>query len=214
MDIKPTPTKEHKKSHHHDKAHKTDMIVNGQATTAAYAPATATLDKIPTETWGPFTICVVIFLVILTCFILNCNRIRRKVDEHRMNRHGKSGPFSFEKRHKDLQEADLEWNVHPPIVFTSEKLSTPESTYSSKGSSIAQKHHYQDENFMKTQPPSVQLRLTLEEASAAANVTTIEPARTLNKQTNSLLPLFSTPHQPHTGDHSSYKECTKNPIRM
>ncbi|KAF1796952.1 hypothetical protein V8B55DRAFT_1445338 [Mucor lusitanicus] len=143
-----------------------------------YTPARATTERIPTTTWGSFTAVVVVFLVILTCFILNCSCIRRKVNEKRMDKLGRSGPLSFERRHKELQEADLEWNNHPPMVFTNEKLTTPESTYSSKhstsstssswstvNSTIAQKHHYQDKNFIKNQPPSVQLRLTLENAS-------------------------------------------------
>ncbi|KAI8642093.1 hypothetical protein BD408DRAFT_417070 [Parasitella parasitica] len=166
--------------------------------TDIYTPARATTERIPTTTWGPFTIVIVVFLVILTCFILNCSRIRRKVNEKRMDKVGWSGPFSFERRHKALQEADLEWNNHPPMVFTNEKLiTTPESTYSSKFSSsscsawsstsstIAQKHHYQDENLIKNQPPSVQLRLTLENAS---NSTLSPPA--------SKRPMI-LPHQHH-----------------
>ncbi|KAL9546129.1 hypothetical protein MBANPS3_006810 [Mucor bainieri] len=168
----PTPTI---KSHHHPHSGKSATTtaiydVPPLITDSIYAPARATTERIPTTTWGSFTAVVVVFLVILTCFILNCSCIRRKL--------GRSGPLSFERRHKELQEADLEWNNHPPMVFTNEKLTTPESTYSSKhstsstssswstaNSTIAQKHHYQDKNFIKNQPPSVQLRLTLENAS-------------------------------------------------
>ncbi|KAI8081896.1 uncharacterized protein B0P05DRAFT_538519 [Gilbertella persicaria] len=157
----------------------------------------ATSERIPTTTWGPFTIVVVVSLVLLTCFILNCNRIRRRVDETRMNRLGRTGSFSFESRHKQLQEADLEWNSHPPIVYTQEKLTSPESTYassniissskssthsahsgwSSNNSTIAQSHHYHDINFIKNQPPSVQLRLTLENASRNSLSTYMNPKR-------------------------------------
>lgn len=179
---KPTPIDEHKNLHQ-KKTHHHGHHLN-QATNATLAHATATLDRIPTETWGPFTIGIVVLLVIMTCFILNCNRIRRKVDEHRMMmRHGTKSSSSYEKRHKDLQEADLEWNIHPPMVFTQQQplLSTPESTYNNKRSSssdwsssstissiVAQKHHYQDKEFIKNQPPGVQLRLTLENASSIA----------------------------------------------
>ena len=140
-------------------------------------------ERIPTSTWGPFTIIVVVFLVILTCFILNCSRIRRKVSERRMDKLGLSGTFkqkSYEKRHKELQEADLEWNNNPPMVYE-DKLSTPESAHCSKHSSvsssawsshstleIAQDHHYNDINFIKNQPPGVQLRLALENASTSS----------------------------------------------
>ncbi|KAI8372135.1 hypothetical protein BD560DRAFT_423398 [Blakeslea trispora] len=152
----------------------------------------ATSERIPTTTWGPFTIVVVILLVFLTCFILNCNKIRRKVDETKMHRLGKTGPFSFENRHKQLQEADLEWNIHPPIVYTQEKISTPESSHSrnsnssihsknsvnsgwsSNNSTIAQSHHYYDMEFLKNQPPSVQLRLTLESASKNSTSTLLK----------------------------------------
>ncbi|KAK4514437.1 Fructose-bisphosphate aldolase 1 [Mucor velutinosus] len=172
------------KSNHHphyEKSSTTTVIYDiplPLITNNIYKPARATTERIPTTTWGSFTAIVVVFLVILTCFILNCSCIRRKVNEKRMDRLGRSGSLSFERRHKELQEADLEWNNHPPMVFTNEKLTTPESTYSSKhstsstssswstaNSTIAQKHHYQDKNFIKNQPPSVQLRLTLENAS-------------------------------------------------
>lgn len=203
----PSPTIQSPKSNHHLYAH------HGKSTTILteipmitdinkkniYTPAKATTERIPTTTWGSFTIVVVVFLVILTCFILNCSRIRRKVNETRMDKLGRSGPLSFERRHKELQEADLEWNNHPPMVFTTEKqLTTPESTYSSKHSSssssgwssinstIAQKHHYNDKNFIKNQPPSVQLRLTLENASNSSLYSSAEPKR----------PMI-LPHQQH-----------------
>lgn len=161
------------------------MILSNQ-TLPMGIPARATSERIPTSTWGPFTIVIIVFLVLLTCLIINCSRIQRKVDEKRMDKLGRSGRFSFEKRHKDLQEADLEWNNHPPIVFTNEKISTPESTYSSKhsyssgtwstaNSTIAQQHHYHDKNFIKKQPPSVQLRLTLENASASSLISSKRP---------------------------------------
>jgi hypothetical protein len=182
------------------------------------APGLATPDRIPTSTWGPFTIMVIIFLALFTCFILNCSRIRRKVSERRMDKLGRSGPFAFERRHKELQEADLEWNNHPPMVFTNEKtLTAPESTYSSgssgssngsgsgcsnhsslsrwssTNSTIAQKHHYHDKNFIKNQPPSVQLRLTLENASASNLPTAVEPARTSKR------PMILPQHHHHQG---------------
>lgn len=155
-----------------------------------FAEGLATSERIPTSTWGPFTIVIVVFLVILTCFILNCSRIIRKVNEKRMDRLGRSGTFkqrSYEKRHKDLQEADLEWNNNPPMVYE-DKLSTPESAHCSKHSSvsssgwsshstleIAQNHHYNDINFIKNQPPGVQLRLALENSSTSSLTTTTEP---------------------------------------
>lgn len=154
-----------------------------------FAEGVATSERIPTSTWGPFTIVIVVFLVILTCFILNCSRIIRKVNEKRMDRLGRSGTFkqrSYERRHKDLQEADLEWNNNPPMVYE-DKISTPESIHCSKHSSvsssgwsshstleIAQNHHYNDINFIKNQPPGVQLRLALENSSTS-NLTTAEP---------------------------------------
>lgn len=167
-----------------------------------YAPGLATAERIPTSTWGPFTTMVVTVLVLLTCFILSCGHIRRKVNERRMDKLGRSGPFTFERRHKELQEADLEWNSHPPIVFTNEESVTiPESAYnsssisssssntsdsnhsslsqwSSTNSTIAQQRHYNDREFIKNQPPSVQLRLTLENASVHNSPTAVEPART------------------------------------
>ncbi|GAA5810686.1 hypothetical protein MFLAVUS_004112 [Mucor flavus] len=143
----------------------------------------ATTERIPTSTWGSFTIVVVVFLVLFTCFILNCSRIRRTVDGRRMDKLGRSGTFkkkSFERRHKELQEADLEWNDHPPMVYE-EKLPTPESIHCSKHSSLsssgwsshstlaaAQSHHYNDIHFIRNQPPGVQLRLTLENASSSS----------------------------------------------
>ncbi|GAN07412.1 hypothetical protein MAM1_0160d06909 [Mucor ambiguus] len=176
-----TPTIKSNHHSHYGKSSTTTAVYGippPLTTDSIYTPARATTERIPTTTWGSFTAVVVVFLVILTCFILNCSCIRRKVNEKRMDKLGRSGPLSFERRHKELQEADLEWNNHPPMVFTNEKLTTPESTYSSKhstsstssswstaNSTIAQKHHYQDKNFIKNQPPSVQLRLTLENAS-------------------------------------------------
>lgn len=176
----PNPTIKSNHHRHYEKPSTTNIydIPPPLITDSIYTPAKATTERIPTTTWGSFTAVVVVFLVILTCFILNCSCIRRKVNEKRMDKLGRSGPLSFERRHKELQEADLEWNNHPPMVFTNEKLTTPESTYSSKhstsstssswstaNSTIAQKHHYHDKNFIKNQPPSVQLRLTLENAS-------------------------------------------------
>ncbi|KAG2198340.1 hypothetical protein INT46_010419 [Mucor plumbeus] len=197
----PSPTIRLPKSNHHRYAHhdkpttisiEIPMITDVNKENI-YTPAKATTERIPTTTWGSFTIVVVVFLITLTCFILNCSRIRRKVNETRMDKLGKSGLLSFERRHNKLQEADLEWNNHPPMVFTTEKLlTTPESTYSSKHSSssssssssawsstnstIAQKHHYNDKNFIKNQPPSVQLRLTLENASNSLYISA-EPKR-------------------------------------
>ncbi|CAO3630589.1 unnamed protein product [Mucor hiemalis] len=131
-----------------------------------FAEGVATSERIPTST-----------------------RIIRKVNEKRMDRLGRSGTFkqrSYERRHKDLQEADLEWNNNPPMVYE-DKISTPESIHCSKHSSvsssgwsshstleIAQNHHYNDINFIKNQPPGVQLRLALENSSTS-NLTTAEP---------------------------------------
>ncbi|KAI7890560.1 uncharacterized protein EV154DRAFT_250404 [Mucor mucedo] len=147
----------------------------------------ASYERIPTSTWGPFTIVVVVFLVIFTCFILNCSRIRRSVGERKMDRLGRSGTFkkrSFERRHKDLQEADLEWNNNPPMVYEEKQPTTPESVHCSKNSTLsssawsshstlaaAQSHHYNDINFIRNQPPGVQLRLTLENASSSSLIT-------------------------------------------
>lgn len=149
----------------------------------------ASYERIPTSTWGPFTIVIVVFLVFFTCFIINCSRIRRSVDERKMDRLGRSGTFkkrSFERRHKDLQEADLEWNNHPPMVYEDKQPTTPESIHCSKHSSFsssawssqstlaaAKSHHYSDINFIRNQPPGVQLRLTLENASSSSVI--IEP---------------------------------------
>lgn len=201
----PSPTIRLPKSNHHHAHHDKSTTISIEIPMITdinkeniYTPAKATTERIPTTTWGSFTIVVVVFLVILTCFILNCSRIRRKVNETKMDKLGRSGPLSFERRHKELQEADLEWNNHPPMVFTTEKLlNTPESTYSSKHSSssssgwsstnstIAQKHHYNDKNFIRNQPPSVQLRLTLENASNSLCISA-EPKR----------PMI-LPHQQH-----------------
>ncbi|OBZ82998.1 hypothetical protein A0J61_08955 [Choanephora cucurbitarum] len=143
----------------------------------------ATTERIPTTTWGPFTLFVVVTLVLLTCFILNCKRIRRKVDETKMHRSGKTGSFSFENRHKQLQEADLEWNIHPPIVYTQPPESSHSSLHSknsacsgwsSNNSTIAQSHHYHDLEFIKSQPPGVQLRLALESASIHSTPTLLK----------------------------------------
>lgn len=166
-------------THLHNKVASVTPLLNNKNTYTGLA----TSERIPTSTWGPFTIVVVVFLVTMTCFILNCNRIRRKVNERRMDRLGLSGTFkqrSFEKRHKELQEADLEWNNNPPMVYE-DKLSAPESIHCSKHSSysssgwsshstleIAQNHHYNDINFIKNQPPGVQLRLALENSSTSS----------------------------------------------
>ncbi|KAI8090726.1 hypothetical protein BDF21DRAFT_483685 [Thamnidium elegans] len=133
----------------------------------------ATTERIPTSTWGSFTVVVVVVLVLFTCFILNCSRIRRTVDGRRMNKLGRSGTFkkkSFERRHKELQEADLEWNDHPPMIYE-EKLPTPESihySWSSHSTLAAVKSHHYDINFIRNQLPGVQLRLTLENASSSS----------------------------------------------
>ncbi|KAI9357168.1 hypothetical protein BD770DRAFT_389198 [Pilaira anomala] len=153
----------------------------------------ATTERIPTSTLGPFTVILVVCLVLFTCFILNCSRIRRTVDGRRMDKLGRSGVFkkkSFERRHKDLQEADLEWNDHPPIVYEEKLPATPESIHCSNQSSIsssawssnsttvaaaAQSHHYTDINFIRNQPPSIQLRLQLENASSPSLLLVTEP---------------------------------------
>jgi hypothetical protein len=145
---KPTPTKDQKGSHgHNNKKSDSTTTTTLAQTTNYYAPATATIEKIPTETWGPFTICVVVFLVILTCLILNCSRIRRKVDQRRMRRQN---------------DKDPERLLYPPIVFTDEKLSTPETTYSSKRSSgssnsshstVPQRPHYHPSPLITTIEP-------------------------------------------------------------
>lgn len=178
-------------AHHHNKivnSNSLPPISISKNVALSTAEGTATTERVPTSTWGPFTIVVVVFLVILTCFILNCSRIRRTVSDRRMERLGRSGPFktrSFERRHKELQEADLEWNNTPPMVIYEDKmiLATPESIHCSKHSSLSsctdwssnstlsaaqQSHLYNDINFIKNQPPSIQLRLTLENASSSA----------------------------------------------
>jgi hypothetical protein len=169
----------------------------------------ATTERIPTSTWGPFTIIVVVFLVILTCLILNCSRIVRRVNERRMDKLGRSGPFkkkSFERRHKELQEADLEWNNNPPMVYEDKMLATPESIHCSKHSTLtssgwssystlatAQNHHYNDINFIKNQPPGVQLRLTLENASTSSLI--VEPNMAIIASTSSKSSKSSSIHR-------------------
>jgi hypothetical protein len=114
-----------------------------------------------------------------------------------MDRLGLSNVFkkkSFERRHKELQEADIEWNSSPPMVYLGgrDDLSTPETVHSkpssiyssgySSTSTMAQTHHYTDQSFIKNQPPGVQLRLALESASSStsSNVAEPQPARTSN----------------------------------
>lgn len=175
------------------------QAVNNDTTTieTTSEPVIATSERIPTATSGPFTIVVIVFLVLITCLILNCSRVRRTVNERRMDRLGLSNVFkkkSFERRHKELQEADIEWNSSPPMVYLGgrDDLSTPETVHSkpssiyssgySSTSTMAQTHHYTDQSFIKNQPPGVQLRLALESASSStsSNVAEPQPARTSN----------------------------------
>ncbi|KAI9468979.1 MAG: hypothetical protein EXX96DRAFT_589994 [Benjaminiella poitrasii] len=165
--------------------------------------ARATTEAIPTTTWGAFTITVLVFLILLTCLILNCNRIRRKINERKsgkkrisISKRQSSRLPSFERRHKELQEADLEWNNTLPHVYcpTNEKaIANPQVAYdgsNSKRSSVssiswtstntsqtptsvmvvAQSHHYDDQDFIKIQPPSVQLRLALEKNASGPTI--------------------------------------------
>ncbi|KAG1461633.1 hypothetical protein G6F56_005684 [Rhizopus delemar] len=94
---------------------------------------TATTERIPTSAWGPFTILTIIFVVLVTCIILNCSRIRRRVSERRGFR-----AQQFEKRHKNF-ESD----------FYHERIATPDSVYSK-------------ESKIEPHSPETQLRLTLE----------------------------------------------------
>lgn len=244
MDPSLPASSDQSKHHHNDASPK--YLQKLQETINLQAPGLATPERIPTSTWGPFTTVVVVFLVVLTCFIINCSRIRRKVNERRMDKLGRSGPFTFERRHKELQEADLEWNNHPPMVFTNEKtLTIPKSTYSSSSSSssssnssgdgssnssnhsslsrwsstnstIAQKHHYHDKDFIKNQPPSVQLRLALENASVHNLPTAVEPARTSKRpmipphQQEGQLP-FVIPTSPSSSNTNNNKRQNYNP---
>lgn len=177
----------------------------------------ATTERIPTSTLGPFTVILVVCLVLFTCFILNCSRIRRTVDGRRMDKLGRSSTFkkkSFERRHKDLQEADLEWNDHPPMVYEEKVPATPESIHCSNQSSIsssawssnstvaaaAQSHHYTDMNFIRNQPPSIQLRLQLENASSPSLLVTepnlaLLPSRASSKSSSSRSSSFLKPYQ-------------------
>lgn len=190
-----------------------DIVSNGLNNNKNVIPERiASYERIPTSTWGPFTIVVVVFLVFITCFILNCSRIQRTVDERKMDRLGRSGTFkkrSFERRHKDLQEADLEWNNNPPMVYEEKPPTTPESVHCSKRSTIsssawssnstlaaAQSHHYNDINFIRNQPPGVQLRLTLENASSSSLIT--EPNITLISAKSSKSSKTSRPVIPHS----------------
>ncbi|KAI8878295.1 hypothetical protein K501DRAFT_196225 [Backusella circina FSU 941] len=181
------------------------QAVNNDTTTIVLSNSEsviATSEHIPTATSGPFTIVVVVFLVLITCLILNCSRVRRTVSERRMDKLGLSSVFkkkSFEKRHKELQEADIEWNSNPPMVYLGDRddLTTPETVHSkssslyssgySSTSTMAQTHHYTDQSFIKNQPPGIQLRLALENASSSSSMSSSsnvvaepQPARTSN----------------------------------
>ncbi|ORE02168.1 hypothetical protein BCV72DRAFT_235146 [Rhizopus microsporus var. microsporus] len=100
---------------------------------------TATTERIPTTTWGPFTIITIVSLVLVTCIILNCHRIRRSVTGRRAVH--QSG--QFEKTHKEMKQVDIESNADfssfcsrdsqnvtvPDTVYNGAKNARPDSGY-------------------------------------------------------------------------------------
>ncbi|KAI8987831.1 hypothetical protein BDF20DRAFT_832730 [Mycotypha africana] len=213
-------------------SHKVAGFNSKNHTTAAKAESNLTLglgratsERIPTSTWGSFTIVTVVLLLIVICLILNCNRIRRKVTENRIGRLKRSEQsLSFEKRHKELQEAEVEWNnnnnrlydqhhnphnIYPyhSSAYTTQItanaidkwiLTTPESAYSSKFSSItsttlsssastvahnpALLHNgNSNKGFGESPPPGVQLQMTLDNSSLSSSPTLLAEPPSVQK---------------------------------
>lgn len=88
---------------------------------------TATTERIPTTTWGPFTIITIVSLVLVTCIILNCHRIRRSVTGRRAVH--QSG--QFEKTHKEMQQVDIESNADFSSFRSreSQNVTVPDTVY-------------------------------------------------------------------------------------
>lgn len=106
---------------------------------------TATSERIPTTAWGPFTIVTITFVILVTCLILNCNRIRRRVSERRGFRTER-----FEKRHKQ--------DIESSSFYLHEKITTPDSVYSKESVKY-------DPDIIKSQSSTLPPPLKLERSS-------------------------------------------------
>lgn len=87
---------------------------------------TATTERIPTTTWGPFAIITIISLVLITCIILNCHRIRRSVAGRRAVH--QSG--QFEKTYK-MKQVDIESSIDFSSLCSrdSQNVTVPDTVY-------------------------------------------------------------------------------------